>query len=412
MPWIFRAILSVAFIASNMALAASDDRIKYYDILYEAQLEAGNEVARVSITLKGAKLPSRLTLHVDPERHKNVTSSGGVKINNDEVIWEPNPGTSTLTYDFVIDEIKASGRYDSRITNKWAIFRSDKLVPPISARAARSLQSRATLAMKLPGEWSVLAPYSKNKRGDFELKDPGRRFIRPKGWMIAGEIGSRQDVIDGTSTVIAAPLGKGVRRQDTLAFLSWTLPDLKKVFPEFPQELLIVMARDPMWRGGLSGTRSLFMHADRPLISGNRTSSILHELIHVGTGIRGDKESDWIVEGIAEYYSLQTLRRSGGISERRFQQALENLAKWGTESPNLLVKSSSGPVTARATVVLHEIDQTIQKSSNGNRSLDDVVTALAAERGEVTLKKFRALVEEAAGNRVPQLDRKFLAGND
>ena len=410
MPWIFRAILSAALLVFPFAVAAEEDRTEYYDILYHAELDPEDGVAHVSITLKGDRLPSRLTLHLNPERHKNLESAEGLTIQGDKAVWEPRPGTSAITYDFVIDERKSSGRYDSRITDKWTILRSDKLIPPISARAANDLQSQAILQINTPADWNALAPYNKDQNGNFELKDPGRRFIRPKGWLIAGRIGSRQDVIDGTDTVIAAPLGKGIRRQDTLAFLSWTLPELKKVFPKFPQKLLIVMAGDPMWRGGLSGTRSLFMHADRPLISGNRTSSMLHELVHVGTGIRGDKESDWIVEGIAEYYSLQTLRRTGGISERRFQQALEDLAEWGKESPNLLVKRSSGPVTARATVVLHQIDLAIQKSTDGKRSLDDVVTALAAERGEVTLEKFRALVEKTAGSHVPQLERAFLTG--
>ena len=410
MPRIFRAILSATLLISTLAFAASDSGTEYYDIRYKAHLEPENGIARVSITLQGKSLPSKLTLHLNPERHKNVEGSDELAIEDNKIIWQPSPGTTSVSYDFVIDEKKSSGRYDSRITDKWAIFRSDKLIPPISAHAAKNLQSRATLAIETPKDWSVLAPYNKNAVEKFELRDPGRRFIRPKGWMIAGRIGSRQDVIDGTDTVVAAPLGKGVRRQDTLAFLSWTLPELKKVFPEFPQKLLIVMAGDPMWRGGLSGTRSLFMHADRPLISGNRTSSMLHELVHVGAGIRGDKESDWIVEGIAEYYSLQTLRRTGGISERRYQQALEDLAEWGKESPNLLVKRSSGPITARATVVLHQVDQAIQEASKGKRSLDDVVTTLAAERGEVTLKKFRGLVEDAAGTSVPQLERTFLTG--
>ena len=42
--------------------------------------------------------------------------------------------------------------------------------------------------------------------------------------------------------------------------------------------LLIVSAGDPMWRGGLSGPSSMFLHSDRPLISENRTSTLLHEL--------------------------------------------------------------------------------------------------------------------------------------
>lgn len=400
-------LVVLATVFSGAAATAAETQ--YYDIEYKARLDPDSGLADVEITLSGKELPSKLTLHLDPERH-TALSGESLTVEDDKAIWIPSGERDGIRYQFVIDAKKSSGRYDSRITDKWSILRSDKLIPPISARASKHLQSRATLEIETPERWNVLLPYEKKASTTFALKDPGRRFIRPKGWMIAGRIGSRQDVIDGTDTVIAGPLGKGLRRQDTLAFLSWTLPELKKVFPQFPNKLLIVMAGDPMWRGGLSGTRSLFMHADRPLISGNRTSSMLHELVHVATGIRGDKESDWIVEGIAEYYSLETLRRTGGISEKRYRQALDELAKWGDESPNLLVKRSSGPTTARAAVVLAEIDEAIQKSSDGKKSLDDVVKALAEDRGEITLEKFRTLSEDAAGTELPQLERTFLTG--
>ncbi|WGL17169.1 hypothetical protein PVT68_02430 [Microbulbifer bruguierae] len=408
MPLILR-VLCCAFVTLFFSVAANAEKDDY-SIHYYAQLEPQTGLALVRISLEGNHLPSTLTLHLDPTRHQSLTADGTITFDGDKAQWQPSANTATLAYEFVIDKKKSSGRFDSLITDDWTIFRTDKLIPPISARAPRSLQSHATLEIKAPEGWNALAPYAKDGDGIFQLKDPGRRFIRPKGWMIAGKIGSRQDIIAGTDTVIAAPLGGNVRRQDTLAFLSWTLPELKKVFPQFPRKLLIVMAGDPMWRGGLSGTRSLFMHTDRPLISGNRTSTMLHELIHVATGIRGDKESDWIVEGIAEYYSLEILRRTGGISERRFNQALEELAEWGQESPDLLVRRSAGPVTARAAVILHTVDKEIQASCEGNASLDDVVKALAAERGEISLEKFRTLAEKVAGKPLPQLERTFLSG--
>ena len=49
----------------------------------------------------------------------------------------------------------------------------------------------------------------------------------------------------------------------------------------------VVGAADPMWRGGLSASNSLFLHADRPLISENGTSTLVHELTHVITRVRG-----------------------------------------------------------------------------------------------------------------------------
>ena len=59
------------------------------------------------------------------------------------------------------------------------------------------------------------------------------------------------------------PQGHGVRRQDILAMLRWTLPKLRRILGQLPERLTVVSAGDPMWRGGLSAPRSLFLHAER-----------------------------------------------------------------------------------------------------------------------------------------------------
>ncbi len=127
----------------------------------------------------------------------------------------------------------------------------------------------------------------------------------------------------------AAPEGESARRQDALAFIKWNLPKLLDVFPDFPKRVLIVSAGDPMWRGGLSGPASIFLHSDRPLISENRTSPLLHELVHVALGIRGDNESDWIVEGLAGVLFHSNVAPPGGIGQKRYEQAMDNLQEMG-----------------------------------------------------------------------------------
>ena len=57
----------------------------------------------------------------------------------------------------------------------------------------------------------------------------------------------------GRHVAVSAPVGSGVRRLDTLAFLQWTLPELARVLPSLPANLFIAGAPDGMWRGGLSG---------------------------------------------------------------------------------------------------------------------------------------------------------------
>src|SRR3546814_3722824 len=90
-----------------------------------------------------------------------------------------------------------------------------------------------------------------------------------------------------------------------------------EAFGDLPRKVLIVSAGDPMWHGGLSGPRSLFVHADRPLISENGSSTLMHEMVHVVTGLRAVSGDDWIVEGIAEYYSMVLINRSGMLSDAR-----------------------------------------------------------------------------------------------
>ncbi len=230
-------------------------------------------------------------------------------------------------------------------------------------------------------------------RHNIPIDDPDRRFDRPTGWLVAGEIGVRREIIANRRVAIAAPTGEGVRRIDTLAFLRWTLPSLIDVFPEFPQRLLIASAGSPMWRGGLSGPSSLFLHANRPLISENGTSTMLHELVHVATGGRFNDAADWIVEGLAEYYALEILRRSGGLSERRFQRALDSLRAWADAEDGRLREPSRGADTARAVLVWYALANELNA---GGISMDSVVARLPAS-GPLDLAQLRLVVAEELG---------------
>jgi len=380
-----------------------------YDLQYRAKIEPEDGIAHVEIELRGEELPSKLVLHLDPERHLDLSSERGLNIDGEKATWRPEGPLAQLRYRFVINEKKTSGRYDSYINSDWSIMRSDELIPPMAVTAPKKLASRAWLEFELPQHWSVAAPYQADGKNRYRLVDPGRRLIRPKGWLILGRISARADEIAGVQTRVAAPRGEDIRLQDILAFLNWILPEVTAIFPAFPQHLLVVSAREPMWLGGLSGTRSLFMHGSRPLVSGNRTSSLIHELVHVATGIHGDDESDWIVEGLAEYYAVNLLYRSGGMSEKRYRETLEEIAEWGREADSLLTKRSSGPITARAVGVMEKLDRQIRKVSDGRSSLDDVARQLAASRGRVSLERLNKLASEAAGEELPGLQREVLS---
>ena len=173
------------------------------------------------------------------------------------------------------------------------------------------------------------------------------------------------------------------------------MPSLVEVFPDFPQRLLIVSGSDDMWRGGLSGVGSLYLHRARPLISGNRTSPMLHELFHVASGLHGTAGADWIVEGLAEYYSLELLLRAGGISERRYNESFDILAQWSAGTQCAATDRSQGKQTARAALVMRALDTEIRAASRRQGVAGYAgAEAGAANNRSVTNADFRAAAEK------------------
>jgi predicted metalloprotease with PDZ domain len=401
-------ISSALFLSSTLFGAASVADVNRYEASYRAALRPDAGVIEIELKLTGERLPSRIVLTIDPQRHREFSSTDPLQIEGDEATWRPRGRFSRLRYQFIVNHERSDGGYDSYMTKNWTVFRGDKMTPRLRVTARRGLESRATLEFTAPKGWSVITPYAPVGEHRYEFDDPERRLDRPQGWMLAGRIGTRGEMIGGVQTIVAAPSGDGARRQDMLAFLNWNLPRLLEVFAGFPRRVLIVSAGDPMWRGGLSGPASMFLHAERPLISENRTSTLLHELAHVGMGIRADEESDWIVEGLAEYYSIEALRRSGGISERRHAEALASLEKWAKRAPTLFAAQSNGPITARAVLTFRQADAELRAATHGKKSLDDVARRLAGARGEVTLASLQRIAQEIAGRPLRTFERDQL----
>jgi predicted metalloprotease with PDZ domain len=175
--------------------------------------------------------------------------------------------------------------------------------------------------------------------------------------------------------------------------------------------LLVVGAADPMWRGGLSASNSLFLHADRPLVSENGTSSLVHELTHMVTRISGVETAttndDWIAEGIAEFYSFEILYRAHGISKSRRSRIIRDLARWGADVEHLRQGRSSGAITARAVVLLDQLDQEIRQRSKDKYSLDDVTRQLMTKR-KVSLADLREATAKLIGDKIDTLDSPLL----
>ncbi len=115
-----------------------------------------------------------------------------------------------------------------------------------------------------------------------------------------------------------------------------------------------------------------------------------------------------MAEGLAELYSLELLVRSKTVSRRRYAKALRRMEEKSRGVTSLAGENSSGAATARAVVLLHQIDQQIEAATDGESGLDEVVRRLCDERGVVSSERFRRIAEEVAGQQLPAFARRGL----
>ena len=369
-----------------------------YQIVYGATLDPTGHRADVRIAVRQTRPLLRHIEFVAPhDRYLDARGQGSIETTADHIEWSPPADGGVLHFEFAIDHVRDSGGQDARITDSWALLKLDHLFPPAKVRVLKGAKSQATMRLLAPPGWSIETPYGPAEGRIAHVDDPRTSFDRPKGWLLAGKLAVRRDVIAQRRIAVASPEGSGFRSNDVLAFVRWTLPSLVELFPQFPPRLLIVSGPDTLWRGGLSGEGSMYLHADRPLISQNGTSTPLHEMVHVASGLHGKGGADWIVEGLAEYYSLELLRRSNTISQERFDNSFATLTQWSAGTKCVATDDSQGKQTARAVLVMHALDREIRAATHDKRSLDDIARTLVDARQPVTNATFRSTVVALIG---------------
>lgn len=373
-----RALLPAFLLCLSAPLWAATEKV---DLDYQVRFLPDSDQAEVSLTLEEGERIRSLDFDLGEQGYYSDFSADGqwTQDSPGRGIWQPAKGEATLTYRVRVSRPRGDDRFDARMTEDWALLRGDDLVPSAVLRQQGKTELVARLQFELPEGWpSVETGWPRIGKNRFRIDNPQRKFDRPTGWIIAGKLGTRRAKLGETDVAVAAPIGEGMHRMDILTLLTFVWPQLQEVFPRDPAKVLIVGAGDPMWRGGLSAGNSYYMHAARPLVSENGTSSLVHELVHVFSRIQHRHRSDWVTEGLAEYYAIELMRRAGGLSEERYQKVREQLIDWSKPVKSLRGDRVNGAVTARAVLLLQELDREIRQKTKDNqpRSLDDVTRGL------------------------------------
>ena len=355
-----------------------------YAVHYIIEPTPAAATARVTMRLRQGRALLRELSFAAEGIVGTIDGDGNIERTAQRVTWQPPANGGALEWEIEIAHERSNGGFDAFLNADWGVFRMEDAIPRARARTLKGAVSRTTFAVELPRGWSFVSEYSALKR-PIVVDRPERRFDQPTGWVAVGKLGVRRDTIAGTRVAVAAPEGHNVRRLEMLALLNWTLPELNEVLPGALPRLTVVSAGEPMWRGGLSAPASLFLHADRPLISENATSPLLHEVMHVALGMRPRDGYDWIAEGLAEYYGIELLRRGRAITPRRADAALERQAEWALQADNLCGRTSTAATTARAVTLFAALDRELVSRSDNATGLDELLPVLTDSRPDLEM---------------------------
>ena len=365
-----------------------------YSVHYVVEALPAEQAAEVTLKVSQRRRLLR-EMRFDISDAAEVSGQGTIERSGGKLRWLVPETGGKLQWRINVANRRGDNGYDALIGPDWGLFRAEDVIPRAATRTLKSAKGNSRLSIKLPVGWSAVTEYAE-ANGSFSVDSPDRRFSQPTGWIVIGSLGVRREHIAGVRVAIAAPENQQARRLDMLALLSWTLPELARVLPEMPARLTVVTAGEPMWRGGLSAPQSIYIHSDCPMISENATSTLLHEVLHVALDIRATRGYDWIVEGFAELYSLELLRRSGTISADRYESALVQQAKWSKSATKLCRAASTGATTALAVVKLHQLDEELLRATGGKANLDDILQELAGARTPVDLAALQSAFERLA----------------
>ena len=397
--------LSLVLLALSMPAWSA----KKIDLDYHVKLLPQSDQAEVRVNLSQGSAVRSLNFDLGHDGdYSDFKADGQWSITEHRGLWQPSANKASLTYRVRLTHARKPGIYEARMTPSWALFRGEDLVPPARLDQQDGVELVSRLVFELPAGWkSVETVWSRIGKNKFRIDNVSRLFDRPTGWMLAGTLGSRRVRLGETEVTVASPKGQAMRRMDVLTLLTFVWPQVEAAFPRHPAKLLVVGASDPMRRGAFAARDSIYLNSRTPLVGENGSSALIREVVQAIGRFNDHDTSDWVSEGLGEYYAIELLRRAGGITDERYEAIQARLAKEGKDVTSLRGEHASGATVARAVVVLQELDREIRVKTHNKRSLDDLAQAVM-RADSITTAEFVKLAESIIGEPSVVLDSKLL----
>lgn len=391
----------------TLALITTPSWARTVDVAYHVKFLPAQDSALVTIQLAdGAAVPNLVFNFEHAERYSEFNAQGAWQLEDNRGIWQPTEGKASLSYQVKISQ-QDKKRFSEKITPDWLLMQGDSLVPPTDIVILPKVHLVSRVQFELPKEWrSIETAWKRVGPNTFRIDDVQTGFDRPTGWIIAGKLGSRRDKLGETEVTVAAPLAQHVRRMDMLTLMNYIWPQLQAAFPRDPQKLLVVSAGDEMQKQAQGLAQSFYVSGQEALVSENGASDLIKELVLAFTQFSSAEDEQWIGQGMAYYYSLELLLRSGGITLDRYTQTLE---KWKADSKatSHLRGELNEDKLLRAAVFFAQLDKDIRARTKNEFTLDNVARGLM-RLDNVSLADVRDISENIIKGRLKQFDSSLV----
>ncbi len=347
-----------------------------------------------------------------PYPASNFTATGGTVTETEAgielTLEEPEV---RLTYDVEVnrrgvqaaDARQGSGdAYHSYLASTWGVLKAEAFGLGFNVVHNDRVDPvwDGSLSFSPPDGWRVEGPWLRMD-GAYQLP---RDEPLPKGFVALGNFTTQTSEAHGR-TYRYAKLGDAPAYEvDLLPYMEASTPYLATVYGNHTGPVaMVVSAPDPMFRGGLGGWNSLYVHDESSL------KTLAHEHAHVWQGYRAKKvvgdSSLWIIEGDADYHGPLSLLAAEFWSPRETEEHFENVESRGREKGHVEVPLTDAVygnehervAYVKGALVMHALDGLMRDASDGRVGVADLVRTLNAEMSPAN-PDYQDLVEKRVTN--------------
>lgn len=329
---------------------------------------------------------------------------------------DPDP-QAVWTTDARITVVSNEGTgHTSYVGDDFSVIKVSDLMPEIGfsfPEGDRPVFS-TTLSVERPSGWQVEGPWEQTGQGF--LVDGAI----PRGFLAIGPDLERATLGDGAEAYDIVRVDGAREDASTRQLLEASDSYLAGIYGSLPINRFIVVAPDPMFRGGLASPEGIFLHADAD------AEVVAHELVHAFQGFQVSRTPGqalvWLVEGSAVVDGARLevaagLTDQAEVIERLQSRRDEAQQEHGVDLTTAVYGSGNERAAyTKGAVVTIALNDAIRGATGEQYTLADVLTEMTQRHQDedvpepFTTQDLQAIIGDVTGYDFSDFFERFVTG--